>query len=224
MADPLELARYKTGTIADGLDQCSLYDQALPPALRLLVPASTGRLVGRAKVVRYTASAPEERNHRVPKERSVAFQKKLEAYLKPGDVAVLGFSAEVPECEVIGGFMARLIQKQGTAGVVIDGYVRDLDEITEMKLATVARGVHPSILRGRVKAVTMGEPVRVGKVTIKEGDLIVADVDGTLVVPPAAADDVIAFCEHVASLETKAWADVQRGDAISDVFDRYGVF
>jgi regulator of RNase E activity RraA len=226
MSNAAQLARFKTGTIADALDDCGLYDQALTPELRMLVRPHSKRIVGSAKVIGAHPAPRAEWNHKVPKERSVAFQKRLEAYIAPGDVVVWGVhGGSIMPCEIIGGFIAKLLQGRGAIGAIADGYIRDLDEITELGLCTIARGMHPAIMRGRVKGGTFGEPIAVGGVTVHEGDWIVADVDGTLVIPKegGVVEKVLAFCERVAELEVKAWADVARGDAISDVFDRYGV-
>jgi 4-hydroxy-4-methyl-2-oxoglutarate aldolase len=91
---------------------------------------------------------------------------------------------------------ASIFQALGCVGAVTDGSVRDLDEARGIGFHFFARGAGVSHAYVRVESV--GEPVQVGGLTVRPGDLIHADQHGVLLVPeeiaaelPAAADRVM---------------------------------
>lgn len=96
-----------------------------------------------------------------------------------------------------GEVMATTFTALGCLGAVTDGSVRDLDEAHAIGFRFFAPAVTVSHGYARVEGV--GEPVRVGGLTVRPGDLLHADKHGVLVIPhevagelPAAADRVIA--------------------------------
>ncbi|WP_033293603.1 RraA family protein [Amycolatopsis jejuensis] len=90
-----------------------------------------------------------------------------------------------------GGNVCAVAQRRGIAGFVLDGVIRDLAEVREMRFPVFARGVIP--IPGAKAAVTpLGEPVRCGGVTVSAGDVVVADEEGVVVVPGSRAGEVLA--------------------------------
>jgi 4-hydroxy-4-methyl-2-oxoglutarate aldolase len=84
----------------------------------------------------------------------------------------------------------------GCVGAVTDGSVRDLDEVRGVGFHFFARG--PGVSHGYIRVESVGEPVKVGGLEVRPGDLVHADQHGVLLVPkdlggelPAAADRVI---------------------------------
>lgn len=91
---------------------------------------------------------------------------------------------------------ANVFSALGCAGVVTDGSVRDLDEVRALGFHFFARG--PAVSHAYVRVESAGDPVRVGGLTLRPGDLVAADQHGVLLVPreiaaelPAAADQVV---------------------------------
>jgi len=84
-------------------------------------------------------------------------------------------------CALLGGNLAKLAEKNGWAGVIINGYVRDRGEIGECRIGVKALGHMPrkSEKRG-VGAVDV--PVTFASVTFRPGDSLYADLDGVIVV------------------------------------------
>jgi regulator of RNase E activity RraA len=106
----------------------------------------------------------------------------------PGSVVV----AEAGDVDfaLAGGNVCAVAQRRGIAAFVIDGVVRDLAEIREMRFPVVARGVIP--IPGTKAAVAPhNEPVRCGGVTVHAGDVVVADEEGVVVVPAGRQEDVL---------------------------------
>lgn len=104
---------------------------------------------------------------------------------KPGDVLVVDARA-VPIYAVLGGKLAEDLKQQGLAGVVIDGYVRDLEEIRAIGLPVLCRG-HTIAASPKSGPGEVNVPVACGGVVVQPGDVIVADTNGAVVVPRAGA-------------------------------------
>jgi len=98
----------------------------------------------------------------------------------PGSILVV--AAGDAEYAVAGGNVCAVAQRRGITAFVVDGVIRDLAEVRDAGFPVFARGVVPV---AGVKAATapLNEPVRCGGLTVRGGDIVVADEDGVLVVP-----------------------------------------
>jgi len=111
------------------------------------------------------------------------------AHAQPGDVLVLT-SVDPGPVALVGELLATQAQVRGVAGVLVDGAVRDLDELGTIGLPVWARFV-------RASGATKGEagrldvPVLVGGTQIRPGDLVVLDCDGALTLPRERIDEVL---------------------------------
>jgi 4-hydroxy-4-methyl-2-oxoglutarate aldolase len=100
----------------------------------------------------------------------------------PGDVVVV--QAGDLDYAMAGGNVCAVAQRNGIAGFVVDGVIRDLGEVRAMGFPVFARGVVPK--PGVKAAVTpLNVPVECGRVTVHSGDIVVADEEGIVVVPGA---------------------------------------
>jgi 4-hydroxy-4-methyl-2-oxoglutarate aldolase len=95
-----------------------------------------------------------------------------------------------------GEVQSSIYKALGCLGTVTDGCVRDLKEVREMGFQFYARG--PGVSHAYVRLESVGEPVRVGGLSVRTGDVVHADQHGVLLVPrdiaaqlPAAADRIV---------------------------------
>ncbi|MCO5949358.1 4-carboxy-4-hydroxy-2-oxoadipate aldolase/oxaloacetate decarboxylase [Mucilaginibacter flavidus] len=111
------------------------------------------------------------------------------AYAKPGDVLVVDCSGYY-EAGYWGDLMSLGAKTKGLAGLVIDGCVRDADDIEAMGFPVFSRGL---CIKGTGKHGdgTLNEPIILGSCFVNPGDIIVGDRDGVVVVPHEQAQDVI---------------------------------
>lgn len=105
---------------------------------------------------------------------------------QPGDIIVCHAGGRA--AAVAGGNVCAVAKQRGIAGFVIDGNIRDVEEIREMGLPVYARGLYPK--PGTKKSVVPADSVTVGGVTVHPGDIIIADKDGIAVVPAAEAPEI----------------------------------
>jgi 4-hydroxy-4-methyl-2-oxoglutarate aldolase len=123
----------------------------------------------------------------------------LIAHARPGDVLVLT-SREPAPIALVGDLLATQAKARGVAGMLVDGAVRDLDELAALGLPIWARFVRAS---GATKG-ALGEldvPVVVGGAEIRPGDLVVMDCDGAMALAQERLEEVLPLALERADRE-----------------------
>ena len=93
------------------------------------------------------------------------------------------------------------MQTAGALGVIVDGGIRDLAEFMAMKdFPVFYRGAHASAMADQV-GIEWNGPIRLGSITVLPGDIIIADAEGVLAVPPQLVAEVIADAENTVYTE-----------------------
>ena len=126
-----------------------------------------------------------------------------------GDVIVVDAGGDLTNA-LFGEIMVATAVKIGVAGVVLNGAVRDSEEIGRGEFPLYAAGVTP---RGPYKA-GPGEinvPIAIDGMVIHPGDLIVGDADGLLCVPYDEVDQVLAATHKKMAAEKRTLADIAAG-------------
>lgn len=110
-------------------------------------------------------------------------------FCRPGDVMVIDAGGDVTNA-VVGGILSFYAATIGTAGMVIDGAIRDVAEVRERTYPVYARGVnHRGPYKDGPGAINV--PVTVGGMVVNPGDIVVGDQDGLVAFAPALAETVI---------------------------------
>jgi 4-hydroxy-4-methyl-2-oxoglutarate aldolase len=137
------------------------------------------------------------------------------AEAEPGEVLVLTMPEARPVA-LVGDLLATQMKARGVAGLLVDAAVRDLEELRELGLPVWARYVRVS---GAEKAVTgaIGQPVQVGGATIRQGDVVVLDADGAVVVVQERIADVLAAARERAAREVDKRAKLEAGELSYDL-------
>lgn len=186
-----------------GALQSRRYVRSFEGGFQLTVP--NPKLVGRAVTMRYLPVRPDlmEAVQTLAKEGNWDYQYNVRAGedLKPGDVVVVELGGMVDRATFLGDVTGIGMQAAGALGVVVDGGIRDLSEFLPMtNFPIYYRGAHASAMADQV-GVEWNGPIRLGGITVLPGDIIVADAEGILVVPPQLVDDVIRDAENTVYTE-----------------------
>ena len=133
--------------------------------------------------------------------------------LAPGDNLMLHSAIyEAPEGSIIvvdgvdnefavaGGNVCAVAKSRGIKGFIIDGVIRDISEISQMRFPVFARGVYPVPGKKEVYC-QLGISITCGGVNVSTGDVIVADVEGIVVIPKEKREEVLLSVSKKSSEE-----------------------
>lgn len=115
-----------------------------------------------------------------------------------------------------GGLMAHAAREKGIVGLVIDGTVRDADEMTALPFPVFAAGVHPR--KGtRAQPGELNVPITCAGVAVHPGDIVIGDEHGVLVLPVESAPAVLERAEQLVRREEGIIERLKRGESLADI-------
>jgi 4-hydroxy-4-methyl-2-oxoglutarate aldolase len=207
------LERLHPAVVSDCLDRMGIRDRVLEPHIRPLWPEA--KVAGVARTVQCIAIDD------VPQDRNDWYAGELAAVdaLGPGDVMV------VSTCRgsYWGELLATAARAHGARGLVADAYARDTLALIEMGFPTFVAGIHCADSLGRIDVQAAGVDITCGGVVVSDGDLVLADHDGVVIVPAAAAAEVIGLAEEKVSGENLVRGKLAEGMPVAEAFRVYGV-
>lgn len=114
-----------------------------------------------------------------------------------------------------GGILSLGASLRGARGVVADGVCRDVAESRELGFPVFSRGAIPATARGRLQQRSTGEPVSIAWLTVEQGDVVVADETGLVVVPRERAEEVAEIATAIVAREHAIADEVRVGVPLS---------
>jgi len=135
--------------------------------------------------------------------------------LNPGEILVVT-ARGAGDVAIVGEIVAECAKKQGVAGIVVDGAVRDVAALREIGFPVYAAGATP---RGPHKGFggEIDGPVACGGVVVAPGDLVLGDDDGVTVVPRALCEAALPKAEAQVAKEAEVIAKVRAGVTTAEI-------
>ncbi len=204
------LAFIATSTLANALDMAGLHKQVIAH----IKAASPGfRFVGPAVTVKESTGEYGDYSS-----DDFAVGSMIDASQK-GDVIVV--DAGSAECSTWGGMASLAAKLKGVSGLLVDGAVRDLEEMIEFDFPVFSRHMVPTTGRLRLKVEEINVPVMIDGVEIAPGDMICADGTGVVSLPADRIDEILEIAERLSSDDALAMEDLQAGLSFTEAMAKY---
>lgn len=211
----LRYSKVDATIIADVLDDIGLFDQVLSPSIAPQ-PSSAPPIAGWAFTI-YGEMTSYPLADGDP-EKMVACEQ-----IRPGQVSVWGNAEGVA---LFGEMIALRMQAQGCLGAIIDGGVRDVDQLEEQKFPVFARYRAAVQSIGRWKVQGHARPVvlpgATKPVTVHAGDFIRADSNGVVVIPADRAHEVLERALALMEQEGELRNELIAGRSLESALDMFG--
>ena len=194
-----------TGTTSDAMDECRI--SGVVPGSTLRPTDAKARVVGQAFTVL--------NQKREGSERKTSGLGEIEAHnlAEAGDVLVIQGIGGVSS---MGGVSASVGKRQGEAGAIVDGAVRDIDHSRGIGYPVWCSSVSPITGKWRIQTVAINRPVSICGISVSPGDLVVADEVGVCFVPFERAAEVLAVAQRLTKREGDRLAKLESGMPLSD--------
>ncbi len=209
-----------TAVVGDVLDKLGYLNQFLPPQIMPLEKHM--RVVGRAMPV-LEADVFAGVNPSAGPLAQKPFGLLFEALddLSPDEIYIATGSSL--RFALWGGLMSTRAMHLKAAGAVLDGYVRDSNEIEALGFAVFARGTYAQDQGPRGKVIDWRCPIEIGGVRILPGDLLFGDREGVLVIPRAVEQQAIELALEKVRTENQVAVAIRGGMSTVEAFAKFGV-
>lgn len=218
-ADPREItlsmirSTLYSAVVSDALDAMGYREQC--PRADLRPVSAEGVLAGRCRTTRW-----EDLER--PVEKPYELELKAVDSCKADDVLIAACGGSMRSA-VWGELLSTAARNRGCAGAVVDGATRDVVAIRRMGFPVFARGTLPYDSANRQRVIEIDGAVEVGGVRMRTGDLILADVDGVVVVPAEVEKEAIRAAWRKVHAENRVRDAIRGGMKAGEAYDRFGV-
>jgi RraA family protein len=128
-----------------------------------------------------------------------------------GDILVV--DAGTTEHAVLGELFATEAVRRGMAGIVVYGLCRDTATLSQLRLPIHALGTIPRAV-GATRLPAAQEPIRLGDVEVRPGEILVGDDDGIVVLSDAELDAAVEAAEAIQQREGRIRSAIQEGTSL----------
>lgn len=201
----------RSALVSDILDTKGLREQCLPPGLLPQHPDHA--------VVGYAYNTKALPVDEMPEEPYIGLLDALDG-IQGGDVWVISSRSDAA---LWGELTSTAVKHQGARGTICDGYMRDSQMVRELGFPVFSRGTSPRDCAGRVEVSREHGDITIGATTIANGDLVVGDSDGVIVIPALLIEEVVAEALAKGAAESEFRVAVRDGMKPSDAYRRFGV-
>jgi 5-oxopent-3-ene-1,2,5-tricarboxylate decarboxylase / 2-hydroxyhepta-2,4-diene-1,7-dioate isomerase len=172
------------------------------------------RVVGLARTLRYV---PNREDLFTTHGGGFNAQKRAIDSVNEGEILVMEARGE-KGTGTIGDILAMRAQMRGAAAIITDGGVRDYSAVAGLDMPTYFANPHPAVLGRRHIPWDTDITIACGGATVQPGDIIVADSDGILVIPPAIAGELVDECIEQEKEEAFIFEMVKQGNRVDGLY------
>lgn len=122
----------------------------------------------------------------------------------------------------IGGLMSTAMKSRGLVGAIVDGGVRDTSQITRLQFPVYSRGIVPSTTVNHYRFAGRDLTVHCAGVDVNPGDIIVADMDGVVVVPAVKAEEILKRAQQLDFTEHSMLPFIEKYRSLREAVARFG--
>jgi regulator of RNase E activity RraA len=142
-----------------------------------------------------------------------------------GDVIVVDAGGDT-ETSIWGGLMGGLCLQKGVKGAIVDGAVRDIDELRDLEFflfsrSVTARGTH-TMYSKRKDELDINVPIQCGGIVVNPGDMIIADENGITVVANTELESVLKLAKEQAEREEETRKAIAAGKTVDELLEEFG--
>lgn len=141
--------------------------------------------------------------------------------LKENEVYIC--SGASPRYALWGGLMSTRAIKLKAAGVVVDGFSRDTNEIEELGFPTFSIGTYAQDQGPRGKVIDYNVSIEFNRVSVNPGDIVFGDRDGVVIVPKQVEKEVFEGAVEKARGEQSVRKALENGMSTVDAFNKFGI-
>ena len=172
------------------------------------------RVVGLARTLRYVPNRED-----LFKTHGGGFNAQKHAIdsVNEGEILVMEARGE-KGTGTVGDILALRAQVRGAAAIITDGGVRDFTAVAGLDMPTYFANPHPAVLGRRHIPWDTDITIACGGATVQPGDIIVADSDGILVIPPALAEELADDCIAQEQEESFIFEMVKQGNSVDGLY------
>ncbi len=212
-ADVIDGFRYvEAASVADAMEQLYGAKSYMRHDMRPVFPA---KFAGPAQ----TVYLKKEEHH----EGAKAQQGMLDAIdeAQPGSVYVMVLEDGL-DYAGLGGLMSTAMKYRGLAGAVVDGSSRDTPQIMKLQFPVFSRGIVPSTTVNHYRLAGKNIPVTCAGVIVHPNDIMVADLDGVVVVPREKAAEVLRKAQDLDQSEHSMYPFIEKYKSIRQAVAKFG--
>lgn len=122
----------------------------------------------------------------------------------------------------VGGLMSTAMKYRGFAGAVVDGGVRDTPQVMKLQFPVFSRGVVPSTTINHFRVVGKNVAVKCAGVSVRPADIVVADMDGVVVVPFEKAAEVLKKAQALDESEHSMLPFIEKYKSLREAVAKFG--
>lgn len=200
------LRQWYSGDVFDCLDALGIDGYLRGLSLASVLPAD-GRICGRASTIQFKPTRARK--------TSRLYHRAIDAS-GPGTVLVVSTAGAKGSCT--GELMCEGARVRGAEATIVDGSVRDVEQVIGMGYPLFARSIEPIGAVGRMEDAEIDIDIDICGIRIQPGDIIFGDRDGLIAIPKGVVELVADMADALGKKEKGFRKKISTGESLVRVF------